>query len=299
MKSDSSAPHQGPPTIRSIPKHTITVRHASSIDDDNSDEEMGRLIYQSIHTARARARHAQRQGLASSTATHEHLPDQNQSSNSLGHMSISDITLSGAGWNQTCSAHGESLVLVKRKIAADEGNGPAPPTVPRKTCHAGHTTVVQEGGVCISQSTNVTCKRCSHGVCTNQVANRGTCVRHGRNRKTKCSHEECTNISNRKSFEERIEDLRSYKEKHGHLNVRTNEDKSLADWCSRMRHARANPDKSSVKLDEKRIASLDALGFDWRLNIARGEFNCKSFEERIEDLRSYKEKHGHLNVRTN
>ena len=64
MKSDSSAPHQGPPTIRSIPKHTITVRHAPSIDDDDSDKEMGCLIYQSIHTARARARarHGETQG---------------------------------------------------------------------------------------------------------------------------------------------------------------------------------------------------------------------------------------------
>ena len=81
--------------------------------------------------------------------------------------------------------------------------------------------------------------------------------------------------------------------------MRTNKDKSLADWCSNMRHARANPEKPGIKLDEKRIASLDALGFDWRLNIGRGEFNCKSFEERIEDLRSYKEKHGYLNVRSN
>ena len=92
MKSDSSAPPQGPPTIRSIPKHTITVRHASSIDDDDSNEEIGHLIYQSMRTARARARHAETQGVAASMATHERLPDQNQSSTSLRHMSISDIT---------------------------------------------------------------------------------------------------------------------------------------------------------------------------------------------------------------
>ena len=76
-------------------------------------------------------------------------------------------------------------------------------------------------------------------------------MRHGQNLKTKCSHEECTNIRvkySRKSFEERIEDLRSYKEKHGHLNVRTKEDKSLADFCSGMRHARTNPEKSNMKL---------------------------------------------------
>ena len=81
--------------------------------------------------------------------------------------------------------------------------------------------------------------------------------------------------------------------------MRTNEDKSLAGFCSGMRYARKNPDKSNMRLDEKRIASLDALGFDWGLNIARVERNRKSFEERIEDLRSYKEKRGHLNVRRN
>ena len=96
MKSDSSAPNQGPPTIRSITNDPITVRHASSIDDDDSDKEIGHLIYQSFHTARARSRHAEIQGVAVLTATHERLPDQNQSSNSLGHMSTNDITLRGA-----------------------------------------------------------------------------------------------------------------------------------------------------------------------------------------------------------
>ena len=70
-----------------------------------------------------------------------------------------------------------------------------------------------------------------------------------------------------KLFEERIEDLRSYKEKHGHLNVRINEDKSLAGFCSGMRYARRNPGNFRImKLNEERIASLDALGFDWRLD---------------------------------
>ena len=104
---------------------------------------------------------------------------------------------------------------------------------------------------------------------------------------------------NPKSFEERIEDLKAYKEKHGHLNVGRNEDKRLVGWCSSMRYGRKNPEKSHKKLDEERIASLDALGFDWRLNSTRVKCNSKSFEERIEDLKSYKEKHGHLNVRIN
>ena len=138
----------------------------------------------------------------------------------------------------------------------------------------------------------------------------------------------------RKTFEQRIEDLEAYKEKHGHVNVSQKEDKSLYDFCRNMRQARNNPVKSS-KLNEERIASLDALGFDWCLDsrlrthaIGSHEkpFICnevrkrkslsnssskemgsappkkkrrvnKSFAQRIADLRAYKEKHGHVNVK--
>ena len=69
-----------------------------------------------------------------------------------------------------------------------------------------------------------------------------------------------------KSFEQRIEDLRAYKEKHGNLNVNWSKDKSLYDFCSGMRHARKNPEKSKTLINEERIASLNALGFDWRMS---------------------------------
>ena len=55
-----------------------------------------------------------------------------------------DITLSGANWDQTYSAHGKCMVPEKPKIAADEGNGPAPPKIPRKTYHVDHTKMDQE-----------------------------------------------------------------------------------------------------------------------------------------------------------
>jgi len=97
-------------------------------------------------------------------------------------------------------------------------------------------------------------------------------------------------------FEERIEDLRSYKEKHGHLNIKQSQDKSLAQFCIDIRYTRKNPGKGGrMKMNEERIASLDALGFDWR--PACTKYNVRSFEKRMEDLRSYKEKHGHLNVK--
>ena len=66
-----------------------------------------------------------------------------------------------------------------------------------------------------------------------------------------------------KSFEQRIEDLTAYNEKHGHIRVKQSEDKSLYGFCCNVRCARNNPMKSKVIMTDDRIASLDALGFDW------------------------------------
>jgi len=99
---------------------------------------------------------------------------------------------------------------------------------------------------------------------------------------------------NQVPFERRIEQLKAYKEKHGHLNVTQNEDKKLAAFCHHIRFSRRNPEKRGTKLTDDRIASLDALGFDWTHVNHR-----MTFEERIEQLRAYKEKHGHLSVTRN
>ena len=63
---------------------------------------------------------------------------------------------------------------------------------------------------------------------------------------------------------------------------------------SNVRYARINPEKSNMVLNDDRIASLDALGFAW---TAREHVVKKSFEQRMDDLRAYKEKHGHVNVK--
>ena len=94
-------------------------------------------------------------------------------------------------------------------------------------------------------------------------------------------------------FEQQIEDLKAYKEKHGHVNVKKREDKSLKKFCDNIRYARKNPEKSNTVLNDDRIASLDALGFDWSVR-EQGE---KSFKQRMDDLQAYKEKHGHIKVK--
>ena len=94
-------------------------------------------------------------------------------------------------------------------------------------------------------------------------------------------------------FIQRIDNLRAYKEKHGHVNVKEREDRNLYAFCHHMRQARNNPEKSTVALTDDRIASLNALGFEWSTNIT----NIKAFAKRIADLKAYKEKNGHINVK--
>ena len=64
-----------------------------------------------------------------------------------------------------------------------------------------------------------------------------------------------------KTFDDRMEDLKLFKETHGHVNVSISEDNSLAQFCAQARHKRTNPGKSkSNKLTIENIARLNALG---------------------------------------
>jgi ATPase subunit of ABC transporter with duplicated ATPase domains len=95
-----------------------------------------------------------------------------------------------------------------------------------------------------------------------------------------------------KSFNDRMEDLKRFKETHGHANVTIREDIPLGQFCAKARHAHNNPGKEGVKLTDERIAAFDAIGFIWTLKT----HVTRSFDERIEDLKKYKKTHGHVNV---
>ena len=94
-----------------------------------------------------------------------------------------------------------------------------------------------------------------------------------------------------KTFDDKMEDLKRFKETHGHANVPIPEDRSLAQFCSIARYARKNLGKG-VKLTDERISAFDALGFIWTTQ----EYVTRSFDERINDLEEYKQKHGHINM---
>ena len=93
-------------------------------------------------------------------------------------------------------------------------------------------------------------------------------------------------------FEQRLADLQAYKAKHGRIKVKRSVDKSLYEFCINMRYTHNNPEKSSKLINDNRVASLDALGFDWNPDTKK-----KSFEQRIEELRSYNKKQGHINLK--
>ena len=98
------------------------------------------------------------------------------------------------------------------------------------------------------------------------------------------------------NFQDRVEALREYKKKNGHLNVSLADNKSLKDWCSNIRNARNKPAEGKLKLTANRIAALDAIGFDWRSETTRTREKSISFLDRVDALREYKKENGHLSI---
>ena len=101
----------------------------------------------------------------------------------------------------------------------------------------------------------------------------------------------------RKDFVDRVDELKAYKEKHGHLNVLRKDDASLYDFCHHLRQSRrailTGKGKGTYRLDETRIAALDAIGFEWEA----GAVKDANFFDRVNELKVFKERHGHLNIR--
>ena len=62
-----------------------------------------------------------------------------------------------------------------------------------------------------------------------------------------------------------VDELKAYKEKNGHLKVMEKQDASLHYFCTNVRRARKG--KASYRLDEGRIAALDAIGFNWNTMV--------------------------------
>jgi hypothetical protein len=97
------------------------------------------------------------------------------------------------------------------------------------------------------------------------------------------------------NFFDRFDELKAYKEKHGHLHVGYKENPSLYYFGMNVRQARKGK-KGCLRLDDGRIAALDAIGFKWEVDASTTAFRDDSFFTRVDKLKAYKEKHGHLKV---
>lgn len=105
--------------------------------------------------------------------------------------------------------------------------------------------------------------------------------------------------SKSKTFHERLEELKEYKERFGHCHVSRNDKDhySLGSWCHNLRGSfRANQKLNSGDvpiLSQDKISALNEIGFDWTLKEPR---QMKSFEERLQDLKEFKALFGHTRV---
>lgn len=94
----------------------------------------------------------------------------------------------------------------------------------------------------------------------------------------------------KKTWEERINDLEAFRQANGHCDVPIRRDvpQSLATWVDeqrklyRLKHTKG---KKTALTDEREV-QLTAMGFSWY------RYGPTSWEERIEDLKRYKEVHG-------
>ena len=100
-----------------------------------------------------------------------------------------------------------------------------------------------------------------------------------------------------KTFEERIEELKAYKEKHGHFRVpqRSGESERLAHWCNSARRAcrlfKRGKHTGGILVNEKRFQMLVDIGFQWEI-----QHSFITFEQRLCELIKFKDANGHCRV---
>ena len=91
-------------------------------------------------------------------------------------------------------------------------------------------------------------------------------------------------------WNERLVELREYKKEKGHCNVPRSQG-TLGVWVrSQRRLYQKREAGEQTPLTDERVAALDALGFEW------GTGNDERWNERLAELRDYKEENGDCNV---
>lgn len=162
--------------------------------DDDSDEEIGALIYQSSRTAKAIAKVEKMTPVAPAMSKRDapHKPNGPAPTKRVRReCSIADCTKwSNHGGrhgakHKTCTFEGCTNNAVKGGVCIRHG-------AKRKTCsREGCTNNAVKGGVCVRHGAKQ--KTCTFEGCANNAKKGGICIRHGAKRsRKKCSDEGCT-----------------------------------------------------------------------------------------------------------
>ena len=132
--------------------------------------------------------------------------------------------------------------------------------------------------------------------------------------KTKLSDEQIQRLSDagfkwsllpnatRLCFDDRFNDLMTFKAKYGHCDVSLIggcENASLGNWCGVLRGSYKkiqNNLKPKMKLSDEKIQRLRDAGFKWLSQKEREIMSTKSFNECFNDLMTFKAKYGHCDV---
>jgi len=106
------------------------------------------------------------------------------------------------------------------------------------------------------------------------------------------------------TFWEKVAELKEFKAKHGHVDIRFNKnlsqsESSLYSWVSvqRKRHkALPNRHPNYSLMTQEETGALEGLGFVWDPPVVKRAYSSM-FWERLEELKKYKVKHGHIHIR--
>lgn len=212
--------------VPSVPEGTAAAKRTTDVDSvvescDDSDDELGAMIYKLILAAKAKSESESSRMAAPPTNTSrksERLASLKKTSMVTGGMSIPNEcsgTSSNADLDQRRNPCQKNDVTNKRKRHVDKDEGPVPKKQVHQKCsvgecknmarkgrvcirhgakvktcrHEGCNSNVRQGGVCMKHGAKV--KMCSHEGCTKHIQSRGVCIRHGANYPV-CSHRGCT-----------------------------------------------------------------------------------------------------------
>ena len=103
----------------------------------------------------------------------------------------------------------------------------------------------------------------------------------------------------RVTWDTRFDELAAYKEANGHCNVPSNyaQNKKLGSFVKKQREDyRKKKDGKKSPMSDTRIQKLEGIGFQWSVSKKTGDQSADSWDQRLEDLRAFKEQHGHCFV---